>query len=74
MKEKYVVLVSDSLMGVHLRHYFTRYGDLREYLNRLDGLNEKYRGEIIFYWSVYRRDFKNKKWIYMGGFDYAQTF
>lgn len=70
-RQKYVVLVSDSLMGVHPRHYFMTYNELLEYLDRLDNLNRKYSGEITFYWSVYRRDFKAKEWVYMGVFDHV---
>ena len=68
MKNKYVVLVSDSLMGVHPKHYFTSYSFLREYLERLDALNRQYSGEITFYCTVYHRDFKNKEWVCIGGF------
>lgn len=67
-RQRFVVLVTDSLMGVHPRHEFTSYSSLHEYLERLDALNRQYSGQITFYWSVFRRDFKNKEWVYIGGF------
>lgn len=67
MREKYCVIVWDSFLGGCTKKYFTLYDDLCGYLNRLDGMNCS--TGMHFLWSVYSRDFKNKKWVYIGGFD-----
>ncbi len=67
IKEKYCVIVWDSVFGLHPNKYLYSYKDLCEYIERY---NDNHIG-VKFLYSVYRRDFKNKKWVYMGGFDHA---
>lgn len=66
----YCIRVYDSLIGTHPMRYFTHYGDLRNFIDKLENLNMKYHGDIIYYWLAYRRDYENKKWDYIGGFNH----
>ena len=68
-KQKFRVFVWNSLFGEHLARDYSSYKELCMYLERLGAYNRSHN--LNFYWSVYRRDFKNKEWVYMGGFDHA---